>query len=288
MPRVLVLGGTGKLGSALCAELEARGTPLASPSRNKLDLMQEGLAARWIERDRPTMVLNASGFTNVPACELEGNRAAVARMNAGLPQELAEVCKRLRIPLLHVSTDYVFDGASESPYKETDPVAPLQEYGRSKLEGERHVLKAYPKALVIRVSTLYGPGNYGRDAYVDAILKQARGEDEAGTTLAVVETPVSSPTYAPDVAEASLDLLGRNASGIVHVVNDGAASRLELARATVASAGLAGRVRVIAKPEPATGLARPAYSVLATDKLQALLDRRLPHWEDALRRYVGA
>jgi len=288
MPRVLVLGGTGKLGTALRAELAARKRDFASPSRRTLDLATEGAAATWIERERPTMVLNASGFTNVPACEQEENRAAVTRLNAGLPRELAEVCKRLRIPLLHVSTDYVFDGTSQTPYKETDPVGPLQEYGRSKLEGERAVLKAYPKALVIRVSTLYGSGNYGRDAYVDAILRQARAEEEADTTLAVVETPVSSPTYAPDVAEASLDLLDRHASGIVHVVNDGAASRLELARATVASAGLADRVRVIAKPEPAMNLARPVYSVLATDKLHSLLDRRLPHWEDALRRYVGA
>jgi dTDP-4-dehydrorhamnose reductase len=288
MPRVLVLGGSGKLGNALRSELEARRRDFASPTRNALDLLTEGAAAAWIERDRPSMVLNASGFTNVPACELPQNRAAVTRLNASLPAELAKACAKLGIPFLHVSTDYVFDGTSQAPYKEDDKVAPLQEYGRSKLEGERAALKVFPKSLVIRVSTLYGPGNYGRDAYVDAILRQARTEEPGVTTLAVVETPVSSPTYAPDVARAALDLLDRNASGLVHVVNDGVASRLELARATVATAGLVDRVRVISKPEPAQSLSRPAYSVLATDKLEKLLNRRLPHWEDALRRYVGA
>jgi dTDP-4-dehydrorhamnose reductase len=288
MSRALVLGGSGKLGTALRDELTTRHLDFVAPSRETLDLADEGLVAAWIERERPSMVLNASGFTNVPACEQEENKQTVYRMNARLPEELARACAKLRIPFLHVSTDYVFDGTSGKPYKESDPVAPLQEYGRSKLEGERAVLKAYPKALVIRVSTLYGPGNYGRDAYVDAILRQARGEEEGTTTLAVVETPVSSPTYAPDVAAAALDLLDRSASGLVHVVNDGAASRLELARATVAAAGLVDRVRVIPKPEPAQSLSRPAYSVLATGKLQKLLHRRLPHWEDALRRYVGA
>ena len=163
---------------------------------------------------------------------------------------------------------------------------PLQEYGKSKLLGERAALK-YPGALVARVSTLYGPGRPGRDAYVDAILRQARAHD-AKDVLAVVEAPISSPTYAPDVAPACLDLLRGGATGLVHVVNSGAASRLELARATVRLAGLADLVSVIPKPEPVHALQRPAYSVLDTSRLAGLLGRRLPHWEDALRRYVGA
>jgi dTDP-4-dehydrorhamnose reductase len=284
----LVLGGTGLLGKALTAELARRGEAFTAPTRDELDLSVAGGARAWIERVRPAAVLNASGFTNVPACELEDNRAAVEHLNAALPAELASACAPLGTRLLHVSTDYVFDGDSTRPYREDDEVAPLQEYGRSKLRGESAVLAAYPQALVIRVSTLYGPGRPGRDAYVDAILRQARGEHEESTVLAVVEKPVSSPTYAPDVAPAALDLLERRASGIVHVVNEGAVSRLELARATVACAGLGGRVRVLSKPEPAVSLARPAYSVLGTDKLARLLGRRLPDWKDALRRYVGA
>jgi len=288
MGAVLLLGGTGKLGHALREELERRGIGFEAPTCDVLDLAGAGAAASWIEAAQPAMVLNAAGFTNVPACELPDNAAEVERLNAKLPEELATACAKLSIPFLHVSTDYVFDGAHDRPYRETDAVSPLQAYGRSKLAGERAALKAWKAALVIRVSTLYGPGNYGRDAYVDAILRQVRAEDEGKTTLAVVETPVSSPTYAPDVAPAALDLLDRNVHGLVHVVNEGAASRLDLARATVAAAGLSERVRVIPKPEPVTGLARPSYSVLATAKLAKLLGRRLPHWEDALRRYVGA
>ena len=284
---ILVLGGTGLLGRALSAELEARGEHATAPTREQLDLETAGAAADWIEEHRPEAVLNAAGFTNVPACELPENREAVARLNADLPDELAKVCAKRAIPLLHVSTDYVFDGALRRPYGEDDPVNPLQAYGRSKLEGERAVLKRDPEALVVRVSTLYGPGRPSRDAYVDAILRQARAHD-AKDVLAVVEGPISSPTYAPDVAPACLDLLRLGERSLFHVVNEGSVSRLELARAAVRVAGLADLVTVIAKPEPVTSLVRPAYSVLDTTRLHERLGRRLPPWEDALRRYIGA
>jgi dTDP-4-dehydrorhamnose reductase len=167
-------------------------------------------------------------------------------------------------------------------------VNPLQVYGATKLDGERAALARNPHVLILRVSTLYGPGRAQQPAYVDAILRQARASAEAGCgVLEVVETPVSSPTYAPDVAPVLVDLLDLGVTGIVHAVNDGAASRLELAQAAVTLAGLGDRVTVRVRPAPATGLRRPAYSVLDTSKLHHLLDRRLPSWKDALGRYVG-
>ena len=116
---------------------------------------------------------------------------------------------------------------------------------------------------------------------------QARDKAAAGGgVVSVVERPVSSPTYAPDVAPALIELLDRGATGIVHVVNDGAASRFELALATVALAGFAGRVTVATRPEPPNTLARPSYSVLDTSTLFESIGRRLPAWEDALARYL--
>src|SRR5262245_48732807 len=143
MGAVLVLGGSGKLGHALREELERRGIAFEAPTRDVLDLAGPGAAADWIEAAQPAMVLNAAGFTNVPACELDDNKAEVERLNAGLPEELATTCAKLSLPLLHVSTDYVFDGAHDHPYREADRANPLQEYGRSKLQGERAVLKAH-------------------------------------------------------------------------------------------------------------------------------------------------
>jgi len=284
---VLVLGGTGRLGHAVAAELARRGRRYDAPPRAAFDVADldgmHGLLAAFA----PAAVINAAGFTDVAAAELATNGPSVKRLNAEAPAVLARFCADREIPFVHLSTDYVFDGAKGVAYLEDDPVHPLQEYGRSKLAGERAVLAAASSALIIRVSTLYGPSARGRPAYVDAIRAQAAERAaQGGGALEVVEHPVSSPTLAVDVAPALLDLVDEGAAGIVHVVNSGAASRLELARATVALAGFADRVEVRTRPEPAGTLARPAYSVLDTAKLKRLIGRRLPDWRDALQRYM--
>ena len=285
--RVLVIGATGRLGVALGVELGRRGLPFDAPGRESWRDPSHGAIAEHVAGAACAAVVNAAAFTDVAAAERPENRTLVAWLNAELPGRLAKLCAARGVPLVHVSTDYVFDGAKRTPYVETDATGPLQEYGRSKLEGERAVAAADPRALIVRVSTLYGESVHGRAAYVDAILAQARARAvQDGGAVEVVETPVASPTYAADVAPALLDLVERQASGIVHVVNEGEASRLELARAAVELAGLAGRVEVRSRPEPAGTLARPAYSVLDTAKLRGLLGRGLPSWRDALSRYI--
>lgn len=285
---VLVLGGTGLLGRAVTAELTRRGRAFDAPPRFTFDLANRASLGVRVERLRPAAVVNLAGFTDVSEAERPENKKAAIALNAELPSALARACGRLAIPFLHVSTDYVFDGARTTPYLEDAPVNPLQVYGATKLDGERAALENNPEALILRVSTLYGPGRLRRPAYVDAILAQARTLAAAGGgTLDVVEAPISSPTYTPDVAPVLIDLLDRSATGIVHTVNDGAASRLELATAVVTLAGFGDRVTVRARPEPPNTLRRPAYSVLDTSKLYKLLGRGLPPWKDALARYVG-
>jgi len=285
---VLVLGGTGLLGRAATAELTRRGRAFDAPPRAAFDLADGASIGIRLDALRPAAILNLAGFTDVAAAERPENAPAAIALNVELPAALAGASARLAIPFVHVSTDYVFDGAKATPYLEDDPVNPLQVYGATKLDGERAALARNPRVLILRVSTLYGSGRPQRPAYVDAILAQARARAaEGGGTLTVVEAPVSSPTYAPDVAPALVDLLDRGATGIVHAVNDGAASRLELAAAVVALAGFGDRVTVRAGPELPNTLRRPAYSVLDTSKLHQVLGRRLPPWKEALARYLG-
>ena len=284
---ILVLGGTGLLGRAVAAELRRRLRPFEAPGRAVFDLEDLGAVSSRLESFRPSAVLNLAGFTDVAAAERPEHHAAAIALNAELPKALARACARRTIPFVHVSTDYVFDGETTTPYLEDDPVHPIQVYGVSKLEGEQGALSINPRALIARVSTLYGPDRAHRPAYVDAILAQAREKAAAGGgALLVVERPVSSPTYAPDVAPALIDLLDNGAHGIVHVVNDGAASRLRLASAAVSLAGLSKSVTVGARPEPHNTLARPSYSVLDTAKLHGMIGRKLPPWDNALARYV--
>ncbi len=285
--RILVLGGAGLLGRAVQAELTRRRREFDAPDHAALDLLDRTALLERLDGRRPSAVINLAGFTDVGAAERPENAAAAAALNTEIPGWLAGATAERHIPFIHVSTDYVFDGAKRAPYVEDDPVHPLQVYGATKLAGEEAVTAANPGALIVRVSTLYGPDRAHRPAYVDAIRVQASAlAEKGGGELAVVEHPVSSPTYAPDVAEALVELWDRGVTGIVHTVNDGGASRLELARATVRLGGFAARVGVVTRPEPAGSLARPAYSVLGTDKLAGLIGRRLAPWADALRRYL--
>jgi dTDP-4-dehydrorhamnose reductase len=278
---VLVIGSSGMLGSSVVRDLERRGRSGLAPGRDRLDLLDTNLGTVLDELD-PSAVINAAAFTDVQRAERAEHRALVFRINRDAPAHLARACRRLGIPLVHVSTDFVFDGAQREPYREEDPVGPLQVYGRSKLEGEQGVFRAHPEALVVRTSTLFGPVAPGRSHYVDSILRQSR----QGGELGVVRPPVSSPTYVPDLARGIVDLLERRATGCVHLVNHGAASRLELARETVRLAGLANQVEIVERPVPQGDLERPAYSVLDTSRFSELTGDSPRPWREALREYL--
>jgi dTDP-4-dehydrorhamnose reductase len=281
---ILVIGGAGLLGEALTCELASRGGAFVAPHESDLDLAATDLLEEGVEAIRPRAVINAAAYTDVTRAELPAERELVFRVNRDGPAALARACRRLGLPLIHISTDYVFDGRKGRPYREGDPVHPLQVYGRSKLAGEAAIRGILDTALIVRTSTLFGPGCRERPHYVDAVLRQAR---ERGP-LRVVRAPVSSPTYAPDLACALLLLLERGATGLVHVVNPGQCSRLELAREAVRLAGLSSRVEVLERPEPASGLDRPAYSVLDTSRYAALTGGPLRPWTEALREYLKA
>jgi len=278
----VVLGGTGLLGHALHRRLLADDLPHAAPTRDQLDLTQTDRLGSRLAQLRPAAVINAAAYTDVAHSEQPEERERVYLLNRDGPAALARACNVAGLPLIHVSTDYVFDGRATEAYREIDQPAPLQVYGRSKLEGEQAVRAEHPDALIARVSTLFGPGRRARPHYVDAVLRQA----ERTTRLEVVRLPVSSPSYTPDLAQALLRLLERRARGLVHVVNDGRCSRLELAREAVRLVDPDERVEVVERAAPANGLERPGFSVLDTTRLAELIGGRLRSWSDALRHYV--
>ena len=281
---ILVLGGTGMLGGALVRVLGTKGRPCEAPGRDEIDLASCADLEQSIEARNPCAVINAAAFSDVTAAELPTRHAAAFELNHRLPARLAKLHQRLDLKLVHVSTDYVFDGKQEHPYAEDAPTAPLQVYGRSKLAGEVAVLEICANALVVRTSTLFGPGRRERPNYVDAIALQARKKER----LDVVRLPVSSPTFAIDLAQAILTLLDLGATGLIHAVNDGGCSRLQLAQETVRLAGLADRVTVHERPQPADDLARPAYSVLDTSRYRNLTGQPLRPWQEALGEYMAA
>lgn len=271
------------LGSALLRELEVRSTPYAAPSRSELDLASDGVGAA-LAGLRPQAVVNATAYTDVAGAERASERDAVDRLNRDAPGLLAEACSRLGVPLVHVSTDYVFDGRKQAPYVEDDPVAPLQVYGQSKLEGEKLVLAAHRDAVVARTSTLYGAGRNRRPHYVGAILRQARAQSR----LEVVRLPVSNPTYSGDLARGLLDLLEADGRGIVHVVNDEGCSRMELALEVVRLAGLGESTEVLEREAVPGPPERPVYSVLDVSRFCEITGRPMRPWREGLAEYLAA
>ena len=225
--RFLLLGGTGQVGTELRALALSDNIEVAAPDRGELDLQDESAIARMIALEPWSAVVNAAAYTDVDRAESE--EAVAFAVNAAAPSRLADETGRRGIPLVHISTDYVFDGRKGAPYVEQDSVAPLNAYGRSKLAGERGVCAGNPRHVVLRTSWIYSP--YGRN-FVKTILRLA-GEREH---LTVVADQRGCPTAARDIARACLDIALRCVSepehtpyGVYHFAGAGDASWFEFA-----------------------------------------------------------
>jgi dTDP-4-dehydrorhamnose reductase len=283
--RWVIAGCRGQLGHALGVLLAA--TPdcevAAAGDLPELDIAEGASLASFLKGlAAPVVVVNAAAMTHVDRCEREPE--AARRANADGPERLAQLCEARGYRLVHVSTDYVFSGVSDRPYREDDPPAPASEYGRSKLEGERRVLSACASALVVRTSWVFGRGRN----FIAAILAQAEARRRQGdpTPLRVVDDQRGRPTYAADLAAAIHALVEAGARGLYHVANRGEATWWDLARATLDLTGFQDlSIERICAQDLNLPAPRPTYSVLDCSKAEALgIDLR--DWQDALRAYL--
>ncbi|WP_250125736.1 family 1 glycosylhydrolase [Chroococcidiopsis sp. CCMEE 29] len=270
---ILIAGATGTLGSAFARLCEFRGISYQLLTRKEMDIANPASVDTALTELQPWAVINAAGYVRVDDAEREVD--ACLRVNADGPAILAESCARQGVALLTFSSDLVFDGTSLSPYVESDTVAPLNVYGRSKAEAEERVLKACPSALVIRTSAFFGPwDNYN-------FLTIALRTLAAGHPFLAAEDATVSPTYVPDLVHTSLDLLIDGECGVWHLANPGAIAWADLACLVAQQAGL-DATRVCPVPTHTLGLAapRPSYSVLGSER--GVL---LPSLENAIARY---
>ncbi len=278
----LVLGSAGQLGSGLVADLALRGIACEARNAASLDVCDSAALRRALAEVRPAVVANAAAYTDVDGCERDPLRAKA--VNAEAPAALAALCREAGAALVHVSTDYVFDGRAHAPLAESAEVAPLSEYGRSKLAGERAVLAASSAFLVARTSWVFGRGRN----FIASVCKRAAevARDPARGPLRVVEDQIGSPTYADDLAAGLIELVERGGRGLYHLANRGAASRFELARFALDAAGQSHvqiqPVKTADFPLPAQ---RPLYTVLDCGRAAALGVRLRP-WPEAVRAYL--
>jgi dTDP-4-dehydrorhamnose reductase len=227
------------------------------------------------------VVANAAAMTHVDRCEEQPAVAEAA--NAVAPGLVAEACRKAGAQLVHVSTDYVFDGQGSRPLRESDPTGPRSVYGRTKLEGERCVTAALPDAIVARTAWVFGPGRNFVRTILGLAARHVAGQ---GAGLRVVADQRGSPTYADDLAAALIELVEAGGTGLYHVANAGVATWWDVARAAIDEWGhpelAIEKLRTEEYPLPAP---RPAWSVLDTGRARARGVVMRP-WQDALRAYL--
>ena len=269
--RVLVTGSNGQLGLELAELLPERGHEVAALSRRELDITDAGAADRAIEEHAPEVVVNAAAFTNVDLCETE-TEAAYA-VNALGPRNLARACERRGASLLHVSTNYVFDGAQERPYEPFDAARPISAYGRTKLAGEEYVMRLTNRWTVVRTAGVYGRGHN----FVRTMLRVAAERD----VLKVKDDEFVSPTYARDLAGGIIQILETEGYGLYHLTNAGSCSWYEFTRGIFRLGNVGTELVPIPNSDYPLPAARPANGVLST-----LGSPTLRHWQEALADYL--
>ena len=277
--RTLVFGGTGIVGRALVREGRRRGWPVLGLSHGQGEITDPRRVDEVCAAFRPALIVNCAAFTKVDLCETERERAFA--VNATAVGNLVRAAEASAARLVHLSTDYVFDGRATSPYGEDHPTAPQSVYGETKLEGERQAL-ANGRCLVVRTSWIFGSGGAN---FVDTIAGRIRGGQRS---FRVVDDQLGAPTWAPFLARAVSDLGEWGATGLVHYQNRPAVSWFELAREIALRLDPEVEVLPIATAEAPRPAPRPAYSVLAVDRFEKLSGRSVESWHDGLAIHLGA
>lgn len=281
---ILVTGSNGQLGN------ELRHLSSGHPDYRffftdiaELDLTHPTAASHFMEAHAIRTVINCAAYTAVDRAEAD--EAAATRINADAVGYIAQACSRVAATLIHVSTDYVYDGRSCTPYREDDTVAPASAYGRSKLAGEQAALST-PKAVVIRTSWLYS--SFGNN-FVKTMIRLGKER----STLNVVFDQVGTPTYAAGLAQAIMVIAGRAEhntleGGVFHYSDEGVCSWYDFAHEIMRQTGLRCVVKPIETKDYPTPASRPPYSVLNKARIKATYGIEIPHWKDNLLQCLAA
>jgi len=282
--QIIIVGAKGRLGAALAREYQ-REFEVNAFNRRQLDLGKLDQVRSALSAIQYDLLINCAALTNVDYCESHRDEAFL--INAQAPRLLAEICADKSAKLVHISTDYVFDGKQNTPYIEEDPAAPLSVYAESKLAGEQEVLAVSPKNLVVRLSWVFGPD---KPSFIDQIIQRAR-ENE---TVTAVADKFSSPSYTIDVANWLRLAMDNGAQGILHLANTGACSWQEWAQYAIdvcRDVGIplkADRVEKLSLTNMKNFVARrPVYTLLSTAKFTALTGIQPRHWREAIAEYIS-
>jgi dTDP-4-dehydrorhamnose reductase len=279
---IAIFGADGQLGQDLQLALSSH--EITAVLERDVDIAEEAQVKAAVSKARPDWVINSAAMTHVDLCESEDVKAF--RVNALGARNVAVACHESGARLVHISTDYVFDGEKATPYVEADAARPLNAYGISKLSGELYVRARHAQHYIVRTSGLYGLHpcvGKGRN-FVETMLELAKKNE----VLRVVSDEVLTPTFTEDLAEQVRRLIEATPEpGVYHATNDGECSWHDFAAEIFRVAGTNVKLEKTTTAEWNAPATRPAYSVLANAALQQHGIDSMPHWKDALKRYLG-
>jgi dTDP-4-dehydrorhamnose reductase len=278
--KILIIGARGMLGRDLQAILSLRHEVIGA-DLDELDITQPGKTRETLDSLRPDVVINLAAITDVDGCESQRERAFLVNAHGAL--EVARGCAGTGARLIHMSTDYVFDGTSPLPYTEETLPRPLNVYGESKLLGERGVQETGGNYLILRTAWLYG--RHGKN-FVDTILRLSSQQEE----IRVVNDQRGSPTYTRDLSRAIELLLKREERGVLHVTNSGSCTWFEFAGKILdmkIPRDRSARLLPISSAELGRPAKRPANSVLDCSKFERIAGWKMRCWEESLKEYIS-
>jgi dTDP-4-dehydrorhamnose reductase len=282
--KIVVIGANGQLGSDLVAAFSENGDAVCGLTHSDVEISDLQSVSHALERIRAQVIVNTAAMHHVEDCEREPEKAFA--INALGPRNLAAAARDLGAVLMHVSTDYVFDGSKGSPYSEEDTPRPLNAYGITKLAGEHFVRATNPKHFVIRTSGLYGKSPCrakGGLNFIELMLKLAK---ERGM-VRVVDSEVVTPTSTAELAQQMVQLSHADAYGLYHATAEGSCSWYEFAREIFTITDTQVELKVAASDEFPAKVARPKYSVLENRALKSRGLNAFKPWQDALHTYLG-
>lgn len=274
--KILITGSNGMLGHDLINALKERHDLIPTTSKT-LDITDKKQTIDYIRDKKPDIVINSAAYTDVDGCE--ENRELAYSVNGEGVRNLALACRDIDCPLVHISTDYVFDGSATEPIREDGEIGPISVYGKSKLEGEEAIQEILDKYFIIRTAWLYGIN--GRN-FPKTMLELAENHPE----ITVVYDEVGTPTYTPDLAEGISRLIETDYYGIYHLTNSGSCSWCEFARYIFEIAGRDVKVIPVTASEFARPAPRPSYSVLDNSNWIERGFKPLRSYKDAIKEYI--
>jgi dTDP-4-dehydrorhamnose reductase len=281
--KAAIIGANGQLGVDLCVAFARNDHGVVQINHSEVDIRDMKNLRAVLGSQKPDLIVNTAAMHNVDACERDPLSAY--EVNGIGARNLALICQERDIPLMHVSTDYVFDGTKNAPYVEDDQPMPLNVYGNTKLSGEYFIRSIAPRHYIVRVSGLYGlnpcRAKAGRN-FVSLMLDLAR----EGRDIRVVDDEILSPTYTMEVAEQMVKIAESSLYGLYHATSEGFCSWYEFAQEIFRLAGLQPRLERAAPGEFVNKVPRPKYSVLENARLKQNMIHMMGHWRQGLESYL--